>query len=134
MTSKVEYLGELRTKNTHSRSGDHYITDAPVDNHGKGEAFSPTDTVATALGNCILTTLGIKLGTKDPEIVGATVDITKTMAAHPRRIAQIEALVHFPKDYDQKTKNILEHTARHCPVINSLHPDIELKISFTYKN
>ncbi len=134
MTSKVEYLGDLRTQNTHLSSGDSYRTDAPTDNHGKGEAFSPTDTVATALGNCILTTLGIKLGAEDLQLVGATVDITKTMAAHPRRISKIDALVHFPKDYDQKTKRILEHTARHCPVINSLHPDIELNISFTYKN
>lgn len=134
MTSKVEYLGDLRTKNTHSRSGDSYITDAPVDNHGKGEAFSPTDTVASALGNCILTTLGIKLGAEDHQIVGASVDIIKTMAAHPRRISKIDAHVHFPRDYDKKTKSILEHTARHCPVINSLHPDIELNISFDYKN
>lgn len=132
MTSTVEYLGNLRAKNTHLRSGDTYLTDAPVDNHGKGEAFSPTDTVATAIGNCILTTIGIKLGENDKILIGATIEITKTMASNPRRISQIDAAIKFPQDYDDKTKKIMEHTALHCPVKNSLHPDIVLNISFEY--
>lgn len=134
MTSTVEYLGSLRTKNTHLRSGDVYITDAPIDNHGKGEAFSPTDTVATALGNCILSTIGIKLGEEDQPLIGTKVEITKTMAANPRRISKIDAHICFPRNYDEKTKKIMEHTALHCPVKNSLHPDIELNITFEYKS
>lgn len=132
MTSTTEYLGELRVKSTHLQSGNSFLTDAPTDNHGKGEAFSPTDTVATALGSCMLTTIGIKAGLKDLDIVGAKVEITKIMSANPRRIAKIIAKVHFPKDYSQKEKTILERTALNCPVNKSLHPDIEREISFTY--
>lgn len=132
MTAKAEYLGNLRVKNTHLKSGGSFITDAPTDNHGKGEAFSPTDTVATALGNCILTVMGIKAESEDVDLKGTTAEITKTMASNPRRISKIEVSVNFPKDYPTKTKKILEHTARHCPVHNSLHPDIEMDISFHY--
>ncbi len=132
MTSKVEYLGKLRTYNTHLKSGDSFITDAPVDNHGKGEAFSPSDTVATALGNCMLTVMGIKAEAEGINLTGATAEITKTMAASPRRIEKIEVNVFFPENYTDKVKKILEHTARHCPVHNSLHPDIETPIRFHY--
>lgn len=132
MTSKVEYLGRLRTKNTHLQSGNSYITDAPTDNHGKGEAFSPTDTVATALGNCMLTTIGIKLDQHENSLVGATAEIVKTMAPNPRRISQIDVDLHLPQEYDPKTKTIIERTALHCPIKNSLHPDIKLNINFTY--
>lgn len=132
MTSTVEYTGNLRAVSTHIKSNSSFITDAPTDNHGKGEAFSPTDTIATALGSCILTTIGIKLGENDALIKGATVSITKTMAANPRRISRIDAQVHFPQEYDEKTKTILERTALHCPVKNSLHPDIETHITFEY--
>ena len=111
MTSTVEYLGKLRTKNTHLQSGTVYITDAPTDNHGKGEAFSPTDTVATAVGNCILTTLGIKLKSEEKSIVGATAKITKTMAATPRRISQIDVQLYFPQKYDDKTVQWMAQTS-----------------------
>jgi len=132
MTSTAEYLGNLRVKNTHIKSGDSFLTDAPTDNHGKGEAFSPTDTVATALGNCMLTVMGIKAAANHLDMKGTTAQITKTMAAQPRRISKIEVDIHFPKDYPQKTKRILEHTARHCPVHQSLHPDIDMIINFYY--
>ena len=87
MTSKVTYLGELRTQCVHLRSGNRFITDAPVDNNGRGEAFSPTDTVATALASCMLTVMGIKARSMDLELKGAYADVTKHMAANPRRIS-----------------------------------------------
>lgn len=132
MTSTAEYLGELRVNNTHLQSGNSYITDAPSDNHGKGEAFSPSDTVATALGNCILTTMAIKAENKAIILKGTTAAITKTMAAHPRRISKVEIIIHFPENYADKTKSILEHSARHCPVLQSLHPEMEKDIQFNY--
>ncbi len=132
MTSKAEYLGALRVKNTHLKSGNSYITDAPTDNHGKGEAFSPTDTVATALANCMLTVMGIKAEAEGINMAGATAQVTKTMAANPRRIVKIEIELNFPENYSDKVKKILEHTARHCPVHQSLHPDIETPITFHY--
>src|SRR5690625_2630351 len=132
MTSKAEYLGDLRVKNTHLQSGSNYLTDAPIDNHGKGEAFSPTDTVATALGNCILTTMGIKAMDKDIKIEGAVAQVEKIMASDPRRIAKIEINLQFPENYTAKIKKILEHTALNCPVYKSLHPDIEKVITFDY--
>ncbi|HLS30537.1 MAG TPA: OsmC family protein [Flavobacteriaceae bacterium] len=132
MTSKAEYLGDLRVKNTHLQSGSNYLTDAPIDNHGKGEAFSPTDTVATALGNCILTTMGIKAEDKDIDLKGTIAEITKTMALNPRRIAKIKVEIYFPKNYPDKIKSILKYTAFHCPVFQSLHPEMEKEINFFY--
>lgn len=132
MTSKAEYLGNLRVKNTHLQSGSDYLTDAPTDNHGKGEAFSPTDTVAAALGNCILTTMGIKAEDKNINLKGTVAEITKTMASNPRRIAKIKVAIYFPQDYPDKIKSILKHTAFHCPVFQSLHPEIEKEITFFY--
>lgn len=132
MTSKSEYLGNLRVKNTHIQSQDTYITDAPTDNHGKGEAFSPTDTVATGMANCMLTTMGIKAEEAGINMVGTYAETTKIMAANPRRISTIKVLLHFPENYSDKHKRILEHTAKHCPVLQSLHPDIKKEISFIY--
>lgn len=134
MTSKVIYQGNLRTKSTHLKSGDSFFTDAPVDNNGKGEAFSPTDTVATGLASCMLTVMGIKAEQMKVNIESTSAEITKTMASEPRRISKIEVRVHFPKAYDPKTRKILEHTAKTCPVSQSLHPDIEQCISFRYED
>lgn len=106
MTSKSAYLGNLRVKNTHLQSGNTYLTDAPTDNHGKGEAFSPTDTVATGLANCILTTMGIKAEAMEVDLTGTYAETTKTMAANPRRIAKVEVDIHFPTSYDEKTRKI----------------------------
>ena len=132
MTSKAEYLGNLRVKNTHLKSGNSYLTDAPTDNHGKGEAFSPTDTVATALGNCMLTTMGIKAKKANLNLKGAYAEVTKIMAANPRRIAEVLIDIYFPENYSDKHKKILENTARQCPVLQSLHPDMKKEINFYY--
>ena len=132
MTSKVTYLGNFRTENTHLKSGDTYFTDAPTDNNGKGQAFSPTDTVATGLANCMMTMMGIKARDLEIEMSGTTAEVTKTMAADPRRISKIEVVLSFPFKADEKHKKILEHTARTCPVLFSLHPDIVKDISFNW--
>ena len=131
MTSKVTYSGNLRTEAVHLKSGSQIITDAPTDNHGKGEAFSPTDTVATALASCMLTVMGIKADALGIELKGTTAAVTKTMASNPRRITKLEIDIVFPKTYPEKTRKILEHTARTCPVFQSLHPEMEKAISFS---
>lgn len=132
MTSKVVYLGNLRTENTHLNSGNTFITDAPLDNNGKGEAFSPTDTVATGLANCMMTVMGIKAEQLGVNMNGTTASVTKIMAANPRRISKIMIEFNFPEGIDQKSQKILEHTARTCPVHYSLHPDIERDITFNF--
>lgn len=134
MTSKVIYKGQLRTEAEHLQSGSKMITDAPVDNHGKGEAFSPTDTVATALATCMLTVMGIKARAMELDMEGTTAEITKTMASDPRRISKIDVIINFPKTYSEKDTKLLEKTARTCPVLYSLHPDIEKNISFNYNS
>ena len=133
MTSKVTYNGNLRTTSEHLKSGSTFITDAPTDNNGKGEAFSPTDTVATGLASCMLTVMGIKADTMDLDLKGTTADVVKTMASEPRRISKIEVTINFPRNFEDKIKKILEKTANTCPVHYSLHPDIEKMITFTYK-
>jgi uncharacterized OsmC-like protein len=132
-TAKVTYLGNLRTENEHLKSGDKFITDAPTDNNGKGEAFSPTDTVATGLANCMITMMGIKARDMKVNMDGTTAMVTKTMAADPRRISKIEVVLNFPAGIDDKSKKILENTARTCPVHYSLHPDIERVITFNWE-
>ena len=132
MTSKVEYLGNLRTKSTHIQSNNSFITDAPTDNNGKGEAFSPTDTVATGLVSCMLTVMGIKARDMGVDMSGTTAEVTKTMASNPRRISKIEVAINFSFETDDKTRKILEHTANTCPVHYSLHPDIEKDITFNW--
>ena len=132
-TSKVTYLGELRTRCEHLKSGDTYLTDAPLDNNGKGEAFSPTDTVATALANCMMTMMGIKARDLHIDLVGTTALVTKTMASDPRRISKIEVIMDLPSGIDQRSRKILENTANTCPVQYSLHPDIERIIIFNWK-
>ncbi|WP_299397052.1 OsmC family protein [uncultured Gelidibacter sp.] len=132
MTSKVVYLGDLRTECTHQQSGNAFITDAPLDNNGKGLAFSPTDTVATGLASCMITVMGIKARDMDVDMTGTTAEVTKTMASNPRRISKIEVVLNLPFEADDKTKKILENTANTCPVHSSLHPDIEKVITFNW--
>lgn len=132
MTSKVVYQGELRTECTHLRSGSTYITDAPTDNHGKGEAFSPTDTVATGLASCMITVMGIKARDLGVELAGSTAEVTKHMAANPRRISKVELDLYLPSGVGDKHRKILENTGRTCPVAMSLHPDIEQVIRFLW--
>ena len=132
MTSKVVYLGDLRTECTHEKSGDSFITDAPTDNNGKGLAFSPTDTVATGLASCMMTVMGIKARDMDLDMSGTTADVTKTMSANPRRISKIEVVMNLPFAVDEKTRKILENTGLTCPVFQSLHPDLEKDITFNW--
>ena len=132
MTAKVTYLGNLRTEAEHLQSRTKIITDAPLDNHGKGESFSPTDTVATALATCMLTIMGIKAEALEIAIEGTTAQVTKTMAANPRRISKIEVVFSFPKKYDDKVMKVLENAERTCPVFYSLHPDMEKEIRFIW--
>jgi len=133
MTSKALYLGELRVESTHLKSGEIIITDAPTDNNGKGEAFSPTDTVATALASCMLTIMGIVARENSVDIKGTLAEITKTMASDPRRISKVEVKVTLPKmEVSSTFQSFLEKRAKNCPVAKSIHPDIEQIISFEW--
>ena len=132
MTSKITYLGDLRTSSIHLQSNSEIISDAPIDNNGKGEAFSPTDTVANALGSCMFTVMGIKAQDLQIDLSNSTAEITKIMAADPRRISEIHIVFNFSVDIDAKNKTILERTAMTCPVYYSLHPDIKKVITFNW--
>lgn len=133
-TSFVKYPGELRTEATHLKSGVVILTDAPTDNHGKGEAFSPTDLVATALASCMISVMGIvsmKEGITKSD--GATAEVTKVMYADPRRIGEIHVTIKMPQsNFSDKEKKIYEHAAYTCPVAKSIHPDIIQKIEFIW--
>lgn len=132
-TSKVTYLGDLRTSSIHLHSGSELISDAPLDNNGKGEAFSPTDTVANGLASCMFTMMGIKARDLDVDFSGSTAEVTKIMTAEPRRISEIHVAFTMNFIADEKTKTILEKTANACPVLYSLHPDIKKVITFDWK-
>ncbi|UMY64890.1 MULTISPECIES: OsmC family protein [unclassified Flavobacterium] len=133
MTSQVTYLGDLRTSSQHIASGSVILSDAPVDNHGRGEAFSPTDTVANALASCMFTVMGIKARDMGVDFTGSTASVTKHMQADPRRISKIEVVFDMKVAVDDKTRTILERTAHTCPVHLSLHPDIEKVITFQWQ-
>lgn len=133
MTSTVVYNGELRTTCTHLRSGNSFETDAPVDNNGKGERFSPTDLMSTSLATCMLTVMGIKARTMGFDLNDIKVEVLKIMKSDPRRVGCIELTFHIPDtlaNVDQKTKTILKNTALTCPVALSIHPDIEQKVDW----
>ena len=126
MTAEIIYTGELHNEMTHTLSGTKISTDAPPDNQGKGEAFSPTDLVAAATGACALTTIGIAARNHGSNIDGAKVEVTKIMASNPRRISEIHMKFEFPKNnYSDQQKRIIEYTALNCPVMMSIHPDIK---------
>lgn len=133
-TISSTYKGGLRTTAQHLASGNTIITDAPVDNNGKGEAFSPTDLVASALGSCMMTIMGIVANRAGIDIDGIAVETTKIMAAEPRRIAEVVLDFTMPagKTYSDKEKAMLENAARTCPVALSLHPDIKQTVTFQY--
>lgn len=135
MTSQIIYEGNLRTVATHLQSGTVIETDAPTDNQGKGERFSPSDLVATALGNCMLTIMGIKARDMGLQLEGTRLDITKIMASEPRRIGGVKVMFHFPETLkvDEKQRTILERAAMTCPVIESLSKDIEKEINFNWQ-
>ena len=131
-TSVVQYLGELRTTSTHQASNESILTDAPLDNHGKGQAFSPTDMVANSLATCMLTVMAIKAETMQIELKGAQAEVTKHMQAEPRRIAAIDVVFEMNIKVDERTKLILERTALTCPVYLSLHPEIAKNVQFNW--
>ncbi len=133
MTSTVVYNGGLRTTCTHLKSDSHFETDAPVDNHGRGERFSPTDLMATSLATCMVTVMGIKARAMGFDLENVKIEVLKIMKADPRRVSGIELTFHFPDALmaiDGKTKTILKNTAETCPVIKSIHPDIEVKVDW----
>lgn len=125
-TVTARYLGNLRVECTHVASGKTIITDAPTDNHGRGEAFSPTDLCATALASCAMTIIGIYGQAHNVDVTGTEIEITKTMSADPRRIGRIDVVFHMPgRTYSAKEKTMIERAVRTCPVHLSLHPDVE---------
>lgn len=133
MTSTVKYLGGLRTEATHLASGQVIVTDAPVDNQGRGEAFSPTDLTATSLASCALTIMGISARNHGLDIDGTTADVVKIMASDPRRIARIEVRITMPPNsFTDKDKKILEAAGRTCPVLFSLGEGVEKVLEFVW--
>ncbi|VBB05929.1 Hypothetical protein LUCI_1140 [Lucifera butyrica] len=133
-TVQTKYLGGLRTESVHLQSGSQLITDAPTDNHGRGEAFSPTDLLATAYGGCVLTIIGIAAQTHGFTIDGAEMHITKVMGTNPRRVVELNAEIILPhNEYSAKERKIIELAPKECPVGNSLHPDIKKTVTFTYR-
>lgn len=131
-TVETIYMGGLRTEATHVQSGTKIVTDAPTDNHGKGESFSPTDLVSAALGSCMMTLMGIAADTHGINVDGTRLSITKVMAADPRRIGEIVIDVHFPSAYEPKQRKLLENAAATCPVAKTLHPDCKQTIRYFY--
>jgi putative redox protein len=134
MTSRIEYEGNLRTVCTHEKSRSSFETDAPPDNQGKGERFSPTDLLATSLGACAMTIMGIKARDMNVDLKGTTVDVEKIMKSDPRRVGGINLTFHFPASIvaDGKQRTIIERCAETCPVFYSIHPDIEVGIKFEW--
>ena len=128
----IEYEGELRTRAKHLKSGNEIFTDAPVDNHGKGEAFSPTDLTAASLGSCILTIMGIAAESRGMDLKGTRSEITKVMGQNPRRIKKVKIQIYFKSNYSIIERKILETAAHACPVHQSLHVDLEKEIIFHY--
>ncbi|MBS1512684.1 MAG: OsmC family protein [Bacteroidetes bacterium] len=135
MTASVVYKGQLRCECTHLQSGTVIETDAPTDNRGKGERFSPTDTVCVALATCIVTTMGMKAMDMNIDLTGTNISITKYMLADPRRIGKIDVILQFPTTLalDEKDKTILERTGNNCPVAKSLHPDVVQHIEYHWQ-
>jgi uncharacterized OsmC-like protein len=134
MTASVVYKGDLRCECTHLQSGTVIETDAPTDNRGKGQRFSPTDTVCVALATCIITTMGIKANDMNIDLAGTTIDVKKHMVADPRRVGQIDVTLHFPESLqlDEKDKIILQRAGDTCPVAKSLHPDLKLNVVYNW--
>jgi uncharacterized OsmC-like protein len=135
MTSSIIYEGNLRTVCKHERSGSMIETDAPVDNNGKGERFSPTDLVATALGTCMMTIMGMRAREMQINLEGVKIEVEKIMKADPRRIGGVNLTFSFPDtlQVDEHQKTILEHAAHTCPVMYSIHPDIKVNVHFHWK-
>lgn len=129
---EIIYIGDLRTQAEHLKSGVIWHTDAPVDNMGKGESFSPTDMLATALGSCMLTIMGIKANQHNIDIKNTKVEVRKKMGENPRMISKIELKIIFSNDIDIKYRKLLERAAHQCPVSKSIHPNIDESVEFVY--
>jgi putative redox protein len=130
---RVEYQGDLHCKAAHGPSGTELTTDAPVDNHGRGESFSPTDLVATALGTCMLTVMGILARTLNVDISGSTAIVEKEMtSAAPRKIQRLRVKIHVPQAHSTETRAKLERAVHTCPVHRSLHPELEVPVDFVW--
>ena len=134
MTASIIYKGNLRCEAEHLQSKSTIETDAPTDNRGKGERFSPTDLLCVSLATCMLTTMGIKAADMNVDITGAKANVTKHMASDPRRVARVEVSVSLPANGDEKERLILEKTGNNCPVAKSVHPDIELALTYKWGN
>jgi putative redox protein len=133
MTASVVYKGDLRCECTHLQSGTIIETDAPTDNRGKGERFSPTDTLCVALATCMVTTMGIRASDMQIDLRGARLDVTKHMLSDPRRIGKIEVTMHIPSiNLDGKDKLVLQKIGDNCPVMKSLHPDLEVVTEYLW--
>lgn len=133
MTAIITYKGDLRCECTHLQSGTIIETDAPTDNRGKGERFSPTDTVCVALGTCIITTMGIRANDMHIELKETQLEVTKHMLSEPRRIGKIEIVLNIPPvAIEEKDKKVLEMIGNNCPVAKSLHPDLEVNIRYNW--
>lgn len=134
MTSTVTYDGNLRTVCRHLRSGTTIETDAPVDNNGKGERFSPSDLVATALGSCMLTIMGMRANEMNVDLKGTNIEVEKIMKSDPRRIAGLNLTFHYPEslELNERQQKILQKAAETCPVAFSINPEIELRVNFNW--
>lgn len=131
-TSTSTYSGDLRTQSIHTQSGETYITDAPTDNEGRGNAFSPTDIVASALANCMLTIMGIVSKRKGLALEGTEAKIDKFMGTEPRRITEIKIDFYFPLNFSKDERKLLEKAALNCPVAKSLSSEMKQNIQFHY--
>lgn len=133
VTIKTKYLGELRTHSVHLKSGNELITDAPIDNNGKGEAFSPTDLLAASLASCMITIMGIQANKAGINIDGVKCDVTKIMSPAPRKVSEIVINFEFlPNNFSEKEKQMLRDAAFSCPVALSLHPDLKKSVTFNF--
>lgn len=135
MTASIIYKGELRCECTHVQSGTIMETDAPTDNRGKGERFSPTDTVCVALGTCIITTIGIRATDMQIDLSGTTLAVTKHMLSDPRRIGKISIAIQFPEklNLSEKDRHLFQKIGDNCPVMKSLHPDYFDSVRYTVR-
>ncbi|MFT3980524.1 MAG: OsmC family protein [Ferruginibacter sp.] len=132
MTTQIVYKGDLRCECTHIQSGTVIETDAPTDNRGKGEKFSPTDTLCVSLATCMITTMGIRAADMNIDFSGSRLDVTKHMQSEPRRIAKVEITLHLPAGIDEKTQLIFQKIGDNCPVIKSLHPDLVVEATYLW--
>ena len=133
-TANIIYQGALRCQCTHLQSGTVIETDAPTDNRGKGERFSPTDTLCVALATCIITTMALKATDMGIELANTSIELTKHMQPEPRRVAKIDVIIHFPGTLhlQEKDRTILERVGDNCPVAKSLHPDLKVHIEYNW--